>query len=364
MTITFSAADFDSSENYPVPALARLRRADLLAALASPQTLRALGVAATVAVIGLAAHSLATSLAGVESGAVWSAIAATSTWTVLAALVFTAASYLALTGYDGFAVRHLGLVIPYKRIALASFISYSLSNSMGFALLTGGSVRYRLYGRDLPGGAGSKAGRIAIVTAICGLTFGLSGAGLVGMAFLLAPSLIAPSLGMPVMGVQLAGMLLLTALGQYLRTVGRGGKTLTLGHIRVPLPSATATLAQIAVGIADILFAGTALYMLLPMAPAVGYLGFIGLFAAAMTLSYYSHVPGGVGVFESIMLIALPDVPAGPLFASLLLFRVIYYLLPLIAGLTIFGTFEARRAIKAYKRRPVILMPVPRTFSR
>ena len=368
MTMTFSAADFDfsadGSEFYPVPALARLRRADIFAVLLSPRSLHVAGFAATALLAALAVQSLSSSLASVESGAVFSAIGATSALSISAALLFTALSYLALTGYDGFAVRHLGLSIPYRRIALASFISYSLSNSIGFALLTGGSVRYRLYGRDVPGGAGYQAGRIAIITVICGLTFGLSGAALAGVAFLVAPSLIAPSLGLPVMGVQFTGLALLIGLGHYLKFAGAGGETLKLGNVRVPLPSAAATLAQIAVGTADIVFAGTALYLLLPVAPAVGYLGFIGLFAAAMTLGYYSHVPGGIGVFESIMLIALPDVPTGPLFASLLLFRVIYYLLPLAAGLATFGAFEGRRAYAAYKKRPVILRPIPRSFAR
>ena len=368
MTITFSAADFDSgydgSETYPVPALARLRHADFFAALLSRRSMNTICLAATAAMIALSVHSLAASLAGVERGAVLSAVSQTSWFPIIAAMVFTAASYLALTGYDGFAVRHVGLAIPYRRIAFASFISYSFSNSLGFALLTGGSVRYRLYGRDLPGGAGYRAGRIAIVTAICGLTFGLSGAGLVGLAFLVAPSLIAPSLGLPPMGVQLAGVLLLMLLGQYLRFAGRGGQTLQWGNLRLPLPSAAATLAQLAVGAADIVFAGTALYMLLPGDPAVGYLGFIGLFAAAMTLGYYSHVPGGVGVFESIMLIALPDIPPEALFASLLLFRVIYFLMPLSAGLAALGTFEARQAVAAYRKRPVIFMPIPRSFAR
>ncbi len=92
----------------------------------------------------------------------------------------------------------------------------------------------------------------------------------------------------------------------------------------------------------DLVFAGTALYVLLPGDPAIGWAGFICLFSAAMTLGYLSHVPGGVGIFEALIVIALPDIPAGALLGSLVVYRCLYYLLPLAVASLLLGWFELR----------------------
>ena len=95
-------------------------------------------------------------------------------------------SYLALTGYDALALRHLQIKVPYRLTAVASFTSYAFSFTLGFPLVTGAAVRYWVYGP-----AGLSAGKIAGLTAVAGITFWLGMGLVVGAGFLSASDPIA-----------------------------------------------------------------------------------------------------------------------------------------------------------------------------
>ncbi len=252
-------------------------------------------------------------------------------------MLFCILSYTALTGYDWFAASHVGLRVGYARIALASFLSYGFANSIGFALVIGGAVRLRIYR-----GQGATPAQVAYLTAICGLTFALSGGLVIGTAMLLAPSVVALALPLDPLVLQLFGAIGIGGVVVYLRWVGERPRSLCLRGVKLALPGAATTVGQLAVGALDLIFAGTALYVLLPGDPVIGWAGFICLFSAAMTLGYLSHVPGGVGIFEALIVIALPDIPAGALLGSLVVYRCLYYLLPLAIASLLLGWFELR----------------------
>ena len=141
------------------------------------RTLRRLGVAASLLIICISATIVVRTLVSIDPIKFQAAIAATRGDQIALAFAFTGLSYLALTGYDGLALRHLRLGVPYRLTALASFVSYAVSFTLGFPLVTGGAVRLWIYGP-----AGLSAGKVASLTVVAGITFWLGMGFIVGAA--------------------------------------------------------------------------------------------------------------------------------------------------------------------------------------
>ena len=299
--------------------------------------LRRVGVAASVGIIGVSLFIFGRTLVKIDVAQFESAFRATGFDQIFLAFGLACTSYLALTGYDALALRHLGARVPYPLTALASFTSYAISFTLGFPLVTGGAVRFWVYGP-----AGLSAGRIASLTVVAGITFWL-GMGLVlATGFLFDSSAIAEINQFPPIVNQAIGVALIGVLVAYLawvtrlRAQGRG----VLLHFRLPGP--LLTLGQTALGVIDVCAAAGALYALLPKGQDVGFLAFSALYSFAAMLGIASHSPGGLGVFEATMLKGVGGSP-DKLLASLLLFRVIYYLVPFVLALALLGANEAVR---------------------
>jgi uncharacterized membrane protein YbhN (UPF0104 family) len=295
----------------------------------------------TAVIIVVALLVLHETLKGVRFADVWLALTSIPIMYLGLSVALVAASYVFLTGYDELCLRFLGKRLPYRVVALGSFISYAFANNLGFALLTGGSVRYQIFKNY-----GVSTAEVAIVTVMSAITFILAASLVVGSCMLLAPDALAAMTGFPVAFNVLLGTSLLTALAVYVGWVASGTapKTLSWGTWSIDLPGARSTLGQLLVGCGDIACAAGALYILLPASTDVNYFVFVGIFAAAITLGLISSVPGGVGVFEGIILFAVPNATADQLIASLLAFRCAYYLLPLLVALVLLLWHETRRA--------------------
>src|SRR4051812_5192362 len=147
-------------------------------------------------------------------------------------VLLTALSYLALTGYDYLAIQYVGADLPWRTTALAAFTGYAVSNSVGFAMLSGGSVRYRIYSA-----AGLSAGKVAQVVAFCGLTFGfgLSAVGAVGL--LMAPGTAAAMIGVPTGVILAAAIALILPLPIGLLVAAVMPQPLRIGRFTLALPS-------------------------------------------------------------------------------------------------------------------------------
>ncbi len=254
---------------------------------------------------------------------------------IIAAVVASAGSYWALTGFDALAARYVGVTLPYRRIALASFISQAISHSTGFAALTGSSIRYRLYSS-----AGISGGDVARIVAFCALTFGLGATGVVTAAMLLEPRPVGIAVALPATSVHLIGLVLLAGLAAYVAATLAVRRGLKLWKWRVPLPSWRMTTAQALLAVIDLVLAAAALHLLLPPVGAPSFLAFLGLYAVAILVGVVSHVPGGLGVFEGLMVVMLPQMPATQVLGSLVLYRAIYNLLPLLIAALLLGAIE------------------------
>ncbi|MTJ80979.1 MAG: bifunctional lysylphosphatidylglycerol flippase/synthetase MprF [Telmatospirillum sp.] len=265
----------------------------------------------------------------------WPAIALSVGATVL--------SYWTLTGFDSLAARHAGFKLPYRRIALASFIAQAISHSTGFAALTGTSIRYRLYSS-----AGISAGDVARAVAFCALTFGLGAAVVVTAAMLLEPRPVGLAIAQPALLVRSAGGLLLAALAVYAGLTMSRRRRFTVGRWSVALPSWKMTAAQTLLAVLDLGLAAAALYLLMPPTALPSFLAFVGMFAVAIFAGVVSHVPGGLGVFEGLMVLMLPQLPVNHVLGSLILYRAIYNLLPLLVAALALAVIELLQRGRAF----------------
>lgn len=273
--------------------------------------------------------------------AILTAIGDTTATQRLLAILATALSYAALIGYDRSALRYVGASVPCRVVAQTSFIAYALANAIDLGVLTGDAVRMRLYGA-----AGVEASLISRVIAFNAATFGL-GVTVVGAAALLwGAGGLAPVVHLPVGLLQVIASLVLGATAVLLWQCGKGREFRLLG-LSVRLPSLSLAAQQLAVSALDLASSAAVLWVFLP-GDAVSFSAFVGFYAAATVLGIISHVPGGLGVFEATMLVALGGhVPTEALAGALLLYRLIYYVLPLALALALLVAHEVRRGTAA-----------------
>jgi glycosyltransferase 2 family protein len=257
-----------------------------------------------------------------------SAFAAASLRQFLLAILFTALSYLLLTGYDAIGFRQLAVRVPYRTTALGSYTSYAVSFTLGFPLITGGTVRYWIYSAA---GVGAKA--IASLTLIAGVTFWLGMGAVLGICLILKPGEIAELSRLPAALNRIAGLGVLGGIGAYLAWVSARPRSLSFQGWSLKLPDLRISLAQMLIGALEVCAAGAACYFLLPQGYGITYGAFLAAYVFACLLGIASHSPGGIGVFEATILLALPNVPTEQLLGSLLLFRLWYYIVPFVVAL-------------------------------
>jgi phosphatidylglycerol lysyltransferase len=257
---------------------------------------------------------------------------------IVVALGLTAANYATLTGYDGLALRYVRHPLPHRRVAFASFVGYAVSNTFGFPLLTGAPLRFRLYSRW-----GVPAVDIARIVAFYTTTFWLGLLAVGGIAFLVDPLATPAFLHVPVATLRPVGALLLLLLAGYLALSLVHRRELRVRGITLSVPRPRLALAQVAISSLDWLLVAAVLYVLLPPG-TLSYPAFLGVFALGQIAGLLSHVPGGVGVFESVLLLFLtPGLVAPEVLGILLVYRAIYYLVPLAVAALGLAVYEGRR---------------------
>jgi len=265
---------------------------------------------------------------------------------LLAASALTLLSYFIMTGYDTLALRYVGHPLAYRKTALASFISYAFSNSMGFGMIAGGSVRYRLYSNW-----GLSALEITKVVGFCGVTLWLGFLTLGGIVFLYEPTVLPETLHLPFQSVHSLGRIFLALVTAFVLWSLIFTRPLRIREWSFSLPSAPLLLAQLMVASMDWALAGAVLYVLLPPVPTLSYPGFLGIYMLAQTGGLISQVPGGLGVFETVTVLLLSSVlPGSEILGALVAYRIIYYLFPLLLAALLLGTQEILRLRGALER--------------
>lgn len=255
----------------------------------------------------------------------------------------TCLGYGAMTGYDTLAFGYIGRRLAYKKIAWTAFISCAVSNTIGFALLTGSAIRYRFYSAwRVPAIANAQ------IIAFTNFSFWLGLFTVGGLMFCLYPVVIPTKLNLPFLSVRPIGIIFLLAIAVYLLGSIFVSKSLTIGRHNFRFPSLQVAIAQIAISSLDWSLAAAVLYTLLPINTGLTYPSFLSVYLLAMTAGVVSNVPGGLGVFESVVLLLLsPQIPSAQVLSSLLAYRVVYYLLPLGVATGLLGIYELNQRFKA-----------------
>lgn len=293
---------------------------------------------AASALFGLGLFALYRLLAPVDIQAVAAQIRATPWQVIGMALLTTLAGYLCLAGYDWSALRHIGRPLPTPVVLTGGLLAYAFGNTVGLTALSGGAVRWRFYS-----GLGLSGYDIAAVSAFTATSFGLS-ATLVGLtALAVHPEALAPLLPWPSAGLRLLAVAAILTILLPLIFASVTQRRLSIGRFTLQAPTPGLLGAQILISIGDICFSGLTLYLLLPGGQP-DFTTFLAVFAAATMAGVLSHVPGGVGVFETVLIAAMPaGTQLQHIAAALLLFRLIYYLLPFALALLMLSAFEASR---------------------
>ncbi len=251
-------------------------------------------------------------------------------------MMFSTLCYLALTGYDTLAWKHFGHRLAYLRIAKASFVGYAFSHNLGFSLLTGAPVKYRIYSAW-----GIRAVDVAKVVAFTGFSLAIGFSTLMGLALILEPQTIATQLKLPVAGARPYGMLLVAAVATYLALSAFIKKPIRIKKLHISIPAPHIRAGQVIVSCSEWMFAAATLYVLFVPGLSIPYTAFLAIFISAYVAGFISQVPGGLGVFDTIVLISLkPIAPLPTIMAALLAYRVVYYIIPLICALALLGVHE------------------------
>jgi len=272
------------------------------------------------------------------------ALAALSPLRVALAFALTIAGYLALTAYDVVALHHLKRKLSFGKVVYTSFIAYALANNLPGAFIVGGSVRHRLYSRW--GLSPTDTNALVLLNII---TYALGLATAAALAFTFAPHAVPRLLNLPVDSTRPLGLIAATLVIGYLVWSALGHPFHMKGRAIGPLPLPT-TLLQIAVSLADWIISGSALYGLLPAGHGLGYVDFFSVFLLGQIAALVVQLPGGLGVFEAVMLGILGSkIPRHIVFSALVAYRVIYYLIPLAVAAILLGIHEVSRM--THKRR-------------
>jgi phosphatidylglycerol lysyltransferase len=307
------------------------------------------GPAAALLALALALWALHGELRGLHLTGIVDAVRAVPTAAVLAAAGAAALSYLLLCGYDRLGLRYVGRRVPLGRSMLTSFIAYAFAHNLGASALTATAVRVRLYAAH-----GLSAVEAATVSGFCSLTSGLSLATLIGLSLLLQPARGASELHTHRWWATTMGATAVLLVLAYLWFARRRRSVVEFRGWTLHAPGAPLALSQWLLGSVELSAASLVLWLLLPGSAAIGFPAFAGVYAVAVLAGLLSHLPGGIGVFEAILLLALPRVATTELLGALLAYRVIYYFVPFLIAASLFAGRETLLQRQRWQRMHVM----------
>ena len=250
------------------------------------------------------------------------------------ALLWATASYFCLTLFDYFALRHAGHPLPYPKAAIASFTSLSIGHSLGVAFLSSGAIRYRFYSQD-----GLGVEDVAKVILYCGVTVGIGLAGLGALALMLRADVAAKILNVSPATAMVIGASIALLLAAYLAAAGLIRKKIRIRKASFALPRLPLAIAQFVIGPVNFACVAACLYSVMDAVADVTYPAVVTVYVLGNVASLISHVPGGLGVLEGVVLYLAPGANVA---VALVAFRCVYFLLPLSIGALLLAFSELR----------------------
>ena len=297
-----------------------------------------LGILASLVIIAFAITIMVRTLRGIDTGVILIALTEIPHTHIALAALCVIGAFCTLTFYDFFALRTIGKKhVPYRIAALSSFTSYTIGHNIGATVFTGGAIRFRIYSEY-----GLSAIDVAKICFLSGLTFWLGNIFVLGIGMAWHPGAATAMDQLPPAINRLIAIGGLLAIGGLsgLADIGDSRRELGQNGWKVVLPSARLTLLQILIGVVDLGFCALAMYLLMPAQPGIDFVSLAVVFILATLLGFASHAPGSIGVFDAAMLVALPEFGREQLLATLVVFRILYFLIPFGISISIMGGRE------------------------
>ena len=290
-------------------------------------------------------------LKGLSAAEVLAALGAISWHSWLLAIGSTLVAYAALAWYDRIALLHLGHKLGWGFISLVSFTTYALSHNIGASVFSGAMVRYRAYSTK-----GLVAAEIAVLVALCSFTFALGTILLGGLILVGEPDLVQRLFDFPAWAARLIGFGMLAFCALYVLGSWLHFRPWRIGSFELVYPRLPIVARQLVAAPIELIGAAGIIYFALPEAGNPGFFVVLGVFLASFSAALLSHAPGGLGVLEYVFLKSMPDMPAASVVAALLVFRLLYLLVPLVFAIIVVILFERAQLAAVLKRRAA---PVP-----
>ena len=272
---------------------------------------------------------------------------------VVMALILVIVNYAVLSMFDTLAFFYIGHPMPFRRTLLMGFICHAFGNSIGSTLVTGGSMRLRFYTTW-----GLSVIDIGKVVVFCGLTFWIGLAAVGGVAFVADPLPLPKLTYLPLSNVRPIGVVMLAILTAYLLLSFFFRGSFKIRDKKIDFPSGPVALFQTLAGAVDLLTISGVFYSVLPVSrymPDMTYPMFLGYFMVAFMIATSTLIPGGLGVFDYIMIWFLSRHTSSAhaiLFGALIVYRALYFLLPLCAGMATLAWAEHHYHISPRKIVP------------
>ena len=305
---------------------------------------------AGLAAVGFSVWLLYHELRDISLDELWDSIVAITPLNWLFCILATLAAYTALAGYDHLALVHLRKRIGWLYITITSFTTYALSHNIGASSFSGSVVRYRSYSVK-----GLTMAEVGVLVAFCSFTFALGIVFLAGIVLLLQPQLaerfvdILPVEASAATGGLILGAVLLYVIGSALKL-----RPLHIGKVEIAYPALPIVLRQLVIGPLEIVAAAAIIYFALPEAGNPGFMIVLGIFVVSFSLALLSHAPGGLGVLEIAFITGLSEMDQAHVLAALLVFRLLYLVIPFVIALLVVLAFERSQLAK----RGIDLPPV------
>src|ERR1700694_2649981 len=325
-----------------------------------------LGIAASLLIIAFAITTLVRTLRGVETGVILIALTEIPPGRIALAALCVVGAFCTLTFYDFFALRTIGKKhVPYRIAALSSFTSYTIGHNIGATVFTGGAIRFRIYSDY-----GLSAIDVAKICFLSGLTFWLGNTFVLGIGMAWHPWAASAMDQLPPAINRLIALGGIAAILAYLvwLTVGDNRRELGQNGWKVVLPSGPVARVEILIGVVDLGFCAMAMYLLMPAQPGIDFISLAVVLIQATLLGFASHAPGSIGVFDAAMLVALPEFGREQLLATLVVFRILYFLIPFGTAISIMGArelwlnvvvpWQARRRLEACPAPATVPQPI------
>ena len=284
-------------------------------------------------------------LRGLSVADVETAFAAIPASRWLLAVVSTLVAYLALAWYDRIALLHLGFKLSWRFISAVSFTTYALSHNIGMSMFSGAMVRYRAYSTK-----GLTIGDVGVLVAFCSFTFALGTILLGGLVLVFEPGIVQRLFQVEPLLARLAGAAMLLFVALYVGGAALHLKPLSVGTYKLVYPRLPIAMRQLLAGPLELMGAAGIIWCALPADHNPGFFIVLGVFLASFSAALLSHAPGGIGVLELVFVAALPDTPRADVVAALLVFRLLYLVIPLLLGVVAVVVFERSRIL----RRPAL----------